>query len=150
MKLRTLFFWAHLTAGLTAGIVILTMSATGVLLTYERQLIEWADRVRARRGVSYGDQAQFFRREWLARVGGFPDQPIMEDVELSLRLRVLGRPVSLDVPVTVSARRFADRGWWRVLWANWRFRRAYRRRGLAACREIYERYYRRPWPCGGA
>jgi uncharacterized iron-regulated membrane protein len=44
VKLRTLLFWAHLTAGLTAGIVILTMSATGVLLTYERQLIEWSDR----------------------------------------------------------------------------------------------------------
>jgi uncharacterized iron-regulated membrane protein len=44
VKLRTLFFWAHLAAGLTAGIVILTISVTGVLLTYERQLIEWSDR----------------------------------------------------------------------------------------------------------
>jgi uncharacterized iron-regulated membrane protein len=34
----------HLTAGVTTGIVILIMSATGVLLTYERQLIEWSDR----------------------------------------------------------------------------------------------------------
>jgi hypothetical protein len=37
-----------------------------------------------------------------------------------------------------------------VLWENWTFRRAYRRRGLAACREIYERYYRRPWPYAGS
>jgi uncharacterized iron-regulated membrane protein len=44
MKLRTLLFWIHLTAGVMAGIVILLMSATGVLLTYERQLIEWSDR----------------------------------------------------------------------------------------------------------
>jgi uncharacterized iron-regulated membrane protein len=44
LKLRTLVFWAHLTAGVTAGIVILIMSVTGVLLTYERQLIEWSDR----------------------------------------------------------------------------------------------------------
>jgi uncharacterized iron-regulated membrane protein len=43
MKLRTLLFWAHLTAGATAGLVILTMSVTGVLLMYERQLIEWSD-----------------------------------------------------------------------------------------------------------
>lgn len=43
MKLRTLIFWLHLAAGLTAGTVILLMSATGVLLTYERQLIEWSD-----------------------------------------------------------------------------------------------------------
>jgi uncharacterized iron-regulated membrane protein len=44
MKLRTLLFWTHLVVGLTAGIVILIMSVTGVLLTYERQLIEWSDR----------------------------------------------------------------------------------------------------------
>jgi uncharacterized iron-regulated membrane protein len=43
MKLRTLLFWTHLTSGATAGIVILTMSLTGVLLMYERQLIEWSD-----------------------------------------------------------------------------------------------------------
>lgn len=110
------------------------------------RLVELADRMRAVRGVSYGDQAQFFRRAWLARVGGFPNQPIMEDVELARRLRMLGRPVYLDLSVTVSARRFEERGWWRVLWENWTFRRAYRRRGLAACRDIYERYYRRPWP----
>jgi uncharacterized iron-regulated membrane protein len=44
MKLRTLLFWSHLAAGVTAGIVVLIMSVTGVLLTYERQLIEWSDR----------------------------------------------------------------------------------------------------------
>ena len=43
MKLRTLIFWPHLIAGITAGIVILVMSVTGVLLTYERQLIAWSD-----------------------------------------------------------------------------------------------------------
>jgi len=43
MKLRTLIFWPHLCAGVTAGIVILVMSVTGVLLTYERQLIAWSD-----------------------------------------------------------------------------------------------------------
>ena len=43
MTFRKLLFWAHLAAGVTAGIVILTMSATGVLLMYERQLIEWSD-----------------------------------------------------------------------------------------------------------
>ena len=44
MKIRTVFFWAHLIGGVTAGIVILIMSLTGALLTYERQLIEWSDR----------------------------------------------------------------------------------------------------------
>jgi uncharacterized iron-regulated membrane protein len=43
MKLRTLIFWPHLIAGIIAGIVILMMSVTGVLLTYERQMIAWSD-----------------------------------------------------------------------------------------------------------
>jgi uncharacterized iron-regulated membrane protein len=43
MTLRTLIFWPHLIAGVLAGSVILLMSATGVLLTYERQLIAWSD-----------------------------------------------------------------------------------------------------------
>lgn len=43
MKLRTLIFWPHLIAGITAGVVIFIMSVTGVVLTYERQLIAWSD-----------------------------------------------------------------------------------------------------------
>jgi uncharacterized iron-regulated membrane protein len=44
MTIRKIIFWPHLIAGLLAAIVILVMSVTGVLLTYERQLIAWADR----------------------------------------------------------------------------------------------------------
>jgi uncharacterized iron-regulated membrane protein len=44
MTLRKLFFWMHLGAGTIAGIVILIMSVTGVLLSYEKQIIAWSDR----------------------------------------------------------------------------------------------------------
>lgn len=40
---RNIVFWTHLGVGLVAGLVILLMSVTGVLLTYERQTIAWAD-----------------------------------------------------------------------------------------------------------
>ncbi|MGH9939585.1 MAG: PepSY-associated TM helix domain-containing protein [Blastocatellia bacterium] len=44
MKLfRKALFWCHLTVGVIAGLVILIMSVTGALLTYERQIIYWAD-----------------------------------------------------------------------------------------------------------
>jgi uncharacterized iron-regulated membrane protein len=43
MTLRTLIFWPHLIAGVLAGAVVFTMSVTGVLLTYERQLNAWSD-----------------------------------------------------------------------------------------------------------
>jgi uncharacterized iron-regulated membrane protein len=41
---RKAFFWSHLILGSTAAVVVLIMSVTGVLLTYERQMLEWADR----------------------------------------------------------------------------------------------------------
>ncbi|MBA3442243.1 MAG: PepSY domain-containing protein [Pyrinomonadaceae bacterium] len=44
MKLfRSVIFWCHLLVGATAGLIIFIMSVTGVLLTYERQIIAWAD-----------------------------------------------------------------------------------------------------------
>ena len=43
MTFRKALFWVHLAAGVIAGVIILVMSVTGVLLTYERQMISWAD-----------------------------------------------------------------------------------------------------------
>jgi uncharacterized iron-regulated membrane protein len=40
---RTLVFWLHLCTGVTVGIIVLIMSVTGVLLTYEKQITRWAD-----------------------------------------------------------------------------------------------------------
>jgi uncharacterized iron-regulated membrane protein len=40
---RTVLFWLHLISGTVAGIVVLIMSVTGVLLTYEKQMVAWAD-----------------------------------------------------------------------------------------------------------
>ncbi len=39
---RSVIFWMHLFAGLAAGVVVLIMSITGVALTYEKQMLEWA------------------------------------------------------------------------------------------------------------
>ncbi len=45
MKLfRTVLFWMHLACGTVAAVVILIMCVTGVALTYEKQMLEWADR----------------------------------------------------------------------------------------------------------
>ena len=41
---RSVIFWMHLIAGTVAGVVVLIMSITGVALTYEKQMLEWADR----------------------------------------------------------------------------------------------------------
>ena len=57
-------------------------------------------------GLPYGDQALFVRREAFARAGGFPAQPLMEDLELARRLRKLGRIARVPASVRVSGRRF--------------------------------------------
>ena len=41
---RSIIFWVHLACGVVAGLVVLMMSVTGVALTYERQIVAWADR----------------------------------------------------------------------------------------------------------
>jgi uncharacterized iron-regulated membrane protein len=43
LRLRSVLFWFHLACGVVAGVVILVMSVTGVLLTYQRQITAWAD-----------------------------------------------------------------------------------------------------------
>ena len=44
MSLRSFIFWLHLAAGCIAGAVILLMSVTGVLLTYEKQILAAVER----------------------------------------------------------------------------------------------------------
>jgi rSAM/selenodomain-associated transferase 2 len=76
-------------------------------------------------GIATGDQAIFVRREVFERQGGYAEIPLMEDVELSARLRRLGRPVCLRARVLVSARRWQARGTLRTIVLMWRLRLAY-------------------------
>lgn len=67
--------------------------------------IEAGNRFRARRWqLPYGDQAQFVRTSAVEASGGFPVLERMEDLELSLRLRKLGRWIYLDCPVVIPSR----------------------------------------------
>jgi rSAM/selenodomain-associated transferase 2 len=57
-------------------------------------------------GIAFGDQGQFFRTEALELMGGFPALMLMEDVELSLRLKEIGRVLYLANAIRVSGRRW--------------------------------------------
>lgn len=59
--------------------------------------------------LPYGDQALFVRRSAFVAAGGFPPQPLFEDLELARRLSRLGRIVTVPAVVRVSARRFLQR-----------------------------------------
>lgn len=75
--------------------------------------------------IATGDQAMFMSRVLFERVGGFPDQALMEDVEMSARLRRLCKPVCLRARVRTSGRRWEQRGVWRTIVLMWRLRWAY-------------------------
>ena len=76
-------------------------------------------------GIATGDQAMFVRHALFDRVGGFPDQPLMEDIALSKRLKRHGPPACLRERVTTSARRWERHGPWRTILLMWRLRAAY-------------------------
>ena len=76
-------------------------------------------------GIATGDHAIFMTRAAFDAVGGFPDQPLMEDVEISKRLRRLARPICLHLRVTTSGRRWEQRGVWRTIVLMWRLRFLY-------------------------
>jgi rSAM/selenodomain-associated transferase 2 len=85
-------------------------------------LMNWRSRLT---GIATGDQAMFVGRGAFEAVGGFPDQPLMEDVELSIRLRARCRPVCLAARVVTSGRRWESHGVWKTVWLMWRLRWAY-------------------------
>jgi rSAM/selenodomain-associated transferase 2 len=76
-------------------------------------------------GIATGDQAIFVTRDAFERIGGFPVQPLMEDIEISRRLRALGDPACLRAKVTTSGRRWERRGVWPTIvlmwWLRWRY-----------------------------
>ena len=99
-------------------------------------------------GTSFGDQVQIFRRQALQQVGGFPDQPLMEDVEASLRTLSLAPTGYLGLECIVSGEK------WRRGRQSKRFKlvvhlvaryRLVRLRGLNKAaeltRELYRIYY---------
>jgi rSAM/selenodomain-associated transferase 2 len=67
-----------------------------------------------------GDQVIFTRRDTLEKVGGVPEIPLMEDFELSRRMRQAGRLALASATVTTSGRRFAKLGVFRTYLRMWR------------------------------
>ena len=99
-------------------------------------LMNWRSRLS---GIATGDQAIFVQAALFRRLGGFADQPLMEDIELSRRLRRIAPPACLTARVATSGRRWESRGVWRTIWLMWRLRWRYWR---GAAPEVLARAYR--------
>jgi rSAM/selenodomain-associated transferase 2 len=87
------------------------------------RVVAWCMNWRSRlSGIATGDQAMFVTRGAFEAVSGFPDQALMEDIELSRRLGRLSRPYCIAHCVTTSGRRWETRGVWRTIVLMWRLR----------------------------
>jgi len=90
------------------------------------RVISWFMNKRSRlTGICTGDQAMFVRRDTFETLGGFSLQPLMEDVELSRRLRDVSRPFCVPSPVTTDSRRWQQQGAWATIVLMWRLRWRY-------------------------
>jgi rSAM/selenodomain-associated transferase 2 len=93
--------------GVVGGGFSLAFDRRSPILDY----VAWSSNIRARcLGWIFGDQAIFVRRDVFDRLDGFPDWPLMEDMELSRRLGRAGRLVLLPAHSVASARRFDEHG----------------------------------------
>ncbi len=76
-------------------------------------------------GIATGDQGIFVRRELFQAVDGFAEIPLMEDIDLSKRLKRLAPPCCSTQRLITSSRRWEDRGILRTVLLMWYLRLAY-------------------------
>jgi rSAM/selenodomain-associated transferase 2 len=87
------------------------------------RVIAWFMNTRSRAsGICTGDQAIFVRRADFEAVGGYPEIPLMEDIELSRALKRRGRVRALRLRVTTSARKWEREGPLRTIGLMWALR----------------------------
>ena len=75
-----------------------------------RLVAGWAN-LRSLMGLPYGDQGLLLPRALYQSVGGYPDQPLMEDVAIARALR--GRLIRIDAIAETSPERYHAQGWLR-------------------------------------
>jgi len=92
----------------------------GQRLGFALAFVEWGARLRvALLGWPYGDQGLFVRRSALEAMGGVPQVPIMEDLDLVSAMRRYGRIECLALPALTSPRRYLRHGPLRTMLRNW-------------------------------
>jgi rSAM/selenodomain-associated transferase 2 len=77
------------------------------------RLISWLHNFRCRcTRVFYGDQAMFMRKSLFTELGGFPDEPVLEDLLFSEQIANVTTPIMMDSYVITDSRKFEKAGIW--------------------------------------
>lgn len=75
------------------------------------RIIELAANLRSRvTAIPYGDQGIFMKKKVFHQIGGFAEIALMEDIEISGRLKKTGRVMFVRPPIKASARRWLKEG----------------------------------------
>ncbi|WP_334118100.1 TIGR04283 family arsenosugar biosynthesis glycosyltransferase [Limnobacter sp.] len=132
-----LFLHADTVLGLAAWNALLAQASSRAWGRFDVQIegqsrwlpvVAWFMNQRSRLGkICTGDQAMFVGRNLFQRVGGFPEQPLMEDIELCKRLKRAAPECFLAIRsrVVTSGRRWDTYGAWATIVLMWRFRFQY-------------------------
>jgi rSAM/selenodomain-associated transferase 2 len=91
-------------------------------LQWVARFMNWRSRLT---GIATGDQGMFMHRSIIEMIGGMPEQPLMEDIELSKRLKKTGRPLCPRIVLGASGRRWQQAGVVRTILRMWLFRLRY-------------------------
>jgi rSAM/selenodomain-associated transferase 2 len=84
------------------------------------RVIEAGANLRSRiTAIPYGDQGIFMKKELFDRLGGFADIALMEDIEISRRMKNLGKIVFVGPPIKASARRWLMEGVFHTTFRDW-------------------------------
>ena len=70
-------------------------------------------------GIPLGDHGIFVRKDVFHNIGGFPEIPIMEDLEFIKKLKALAKGIEIKTPIVISARRFEKSGFMGTLIKMW-------------------------------
>ncbi|MCU7920184.1 MAG: TIGR04283 family arsenosugar biosynthesis glycosyltransferase [Candidatus Thiodiazotropha sp. (ex Dulcina madagascariensis)] len=98
------------------------LSGSHRMLRVVERMMNWRSRFS---GIATGDQGIFVHRRLFDQVGGFPEQPLMEDIEISRRLKRIALPVCLRQHLVTSSRRWESRGILQTILLMWALRLGY-------------------------
>ncbi len=105
------------------------------------KVVEWMmNRRSALTGIATGDQGMFVYRDVFEQVGRFPSQALMEDIELSKRLKLVSKPYLPKSKLVTSSRKWLREGVLRTVVKMWYLRFIYWRG--ASAQEVHDIYYR--------
>lgn len=98
------------------------IEGTHFMLPIIAAFMNWRSRATS---IATGDQGIFATRAAFEAHGGFADQPLMEDIEFSSRMRKITPPVCIVGKIITSGRRWEKHGVWRTILLMWWLRLRY-------------------------